>query len=402
MCGLAGVVRWSGRPTGEDVAAVLSMLDAQAHRGPDDWGLVVPRSLTREDGLPAAARDPDHVRTYDDDGVRPAAVLGARRLSILDLTSRGRMPMGEPRGRHWVAHNGEIYNHGELRRELASAAPSSSTSDTEVILRGYGRWGDEVVDRVRGMFAFAVFDADPARPRLVLARDRLGIKPLYYYRDRERLVWASEVRALVRSGLVPDVEDPEAVVRFLQLGSVPAPRTTVKGVSALGAGHCLTVEAGRTEIRRFWDLRALAPTREGRMTAPRRADAVAQTRALLEEAVALHLAADVPLGVFLSGGIDSSALVAVASQLRDRPLTKLSVGFDEPAHGEAAHARRVAQRFKTDHREIRLDARGFFDALPGFFGAMDQPTVDGVNTYVVAAAARRAGVTSRWPVGDGR
>lgn len=395
MCGLAGVVRWSGRPTGEDVAAVLSMLDAQTHRGPDDWGLVFPRSLAQGGGLPVAARDPDHVRTYDDDGVRPGAVLGARHLSILDLTSRGRMPMGEMRGRLWVAHNGEIYNHGELRRELASAtAPFCSASDTEVILRGYDRWGDEVVTRLRGMFAFALFDATPARPRLVLARDRLGIKPLYYYRDGERLVWASEVRALLRSGLVPEEENPEALVRFLQLGSVPAPQTTVKGVMALEAGHCLTVEAGPPEIRRFWDLTAFTPVRGGRVNAPRRAEAVAQTRALLEETVGLHLVGDVPLGVFLSGGIDSSALVALASQRRDRPLITLSVGFDEPAYGEVAHARRVARRFKTDHREILLDARGFFDAVPGFFRAMDQPTVDGVNIYVVAAAARREGVTA--------
>ena len=315
MCGLAGVVRWSGRPSGEDVAAVLAMLDAQAHRGPDDWGLVVPRSLAQAGGLPVAARDPDHVRTYDDDGVRPGAVLGARRLSILDLTSRGRMPMGEARGRLWVAHNGEIYNHVELRRELASAAaPFCSATDTEVILRGYARWGDEVVTRLRGMFAFALFDATPARPRLVLARDRLGIKPLYYYRDGERLVWASEVRALLRSGLVPDEENPEALVRFLQLGSVPAPQTTVKGVMALEAGHCLIVEAGPPEIRRFWDLAAFTPARGGRATPPRRAEAVAQTRALLEDAVGLHLVGDVPLGVFLSGGIDSSALVALASR----------------------------------------------------------------------------------------
>jgi asparagine synthase (glutamine-hydrolysing) len=378
------------------VAAVLSMLDAQAHRGPDDWGLVLPRSLAHGGGLPVAARDPDHVRTYDDGGVRPGAVLGARRLSILDLTSRGRMPMGEGRGRIWVAHNGEIYNHGELRRELASAAaPFCSAADTEVILRGYDRWGDEVVTRLRGMFAFALFDATPARPRLVLARDRLGIKPLYYYRDGERLIWASEVRALLRSGLVPDEENPEALLRFLQLGSVPAPQTTVKGVMALEAGHWLTVEeAGPPEIRRFWDLTAFTPARGGRVNAPRHAEAVAQTRALLEDAVGLHLVGDVPLGVFLSGGIDSSALVALASQRRDRPLTTLSVGFDEPAYGEAAHARRVARQFKTDHREILLDARGFFDAVPGFFRAMDEPTVDGVNTYVVAAAARREGVTA--------
>jgi asparagine synthase (glutamine-hydrolysing) len=148
------------------------------------------------------------------------------------------------------------------------------------------------------MFGFALFDATPARPRLVLARDRLGIKPLYYYRDGERLVWASEVRALLRSGLVPDEENPEALIRFLQLGSVPAPQTTVKGVMALAAGHCLTVEAGPPEIRRFWDLTAFTPARGGRATPPRRAEAVAQTRALLEDAVGLHLGGDVPLGVF--------------------------------------------------------------------------------------------------------
>jgi len=215
VCGLAGVVRWSGRPRGEDVAAVLSMLDAQAHRGPDDWGLVVPRSLAQGGGLPVAARDPDHVRTYDDDGVRPGAVLGARRLSILDLTSRGRMPMGEVRGRLWVAHNGEIYNHVELRRELASAAaPFCSATDTEVILRGYARWGDEVVTRLRGMFAFALFDATPARPRLVLARDRLGIKPLYYHRDGERLVRRARHRNHLPAAPAPAPQQRRPPSRF--------------------------------------------------------------------------------------------------------------------------------------------------------------------------------------------
>ena len=365
------------------------MLDAQRHRGPDDWGLLVPASpeftaITKD-------LDPDRVSRYAGDG--PGVTLGSRRLAIVDLSARGRMPMGDGEGRAWISHNGEIYNHPDLRAVLAAQGVRfRSATDTEAILEGYRVWGDGVIQRLRGMFAFAVFEARP-RPRLLLARDRFGIKPMYYYRDRERLVFASEVRALLRSGLLPDEPNADALTRFLQWGSVPSPLTTVKDVFSLPAGHCLAVEAGGPALRRYWDI---ADVIGDRLTAAGGVDpdeAAVRSRALLEDSVRSHLVSDVPLGVFLSGGIDSSALVALARGARDVSLTTLNVVFDERTHSEAAHARLVATRHRTDHREITVRARDFFDALPRYFQAMDEPTVDGVNTYLVSEAARRAGLT---------
>ncbi len=395
MCGIAGVFTLAGRPTVDDAVAVLRMLDAQAHRGPDDWGLLVPEAIASAPNFRSHLRSGGEarLRTYAASADGPGAVLGARRLAILDLSPRAAMPMGTADGRLWITYNGETYNFGELREELETRGePFHSDSDTEVVLRGCEAWGDRAVSRLRGMFAFAVFESRPA-PRLLLARDRFGIKPLYYYRDRERLIFASEVRALLRSGLVPDEPNPEALTRFLQLGSVPSPQTTVKDVLSLPAACTLVADSAGLVVRPYWELSShLAPTTP-HPSGVAREEAVAGTRELLEDTVRRHLASDVPLGVFLSGGIDSSALVAVASRLRGRRLTTLSVVFDEPHWSEARYARQVAERFGTDHREVALSSREVFDALPEVFAAMDEPTVDGVNAYFVSRAARQAGLT---------
>jgi asparagine synthase (glutamine-hydrolysing) len=391
MCGIAGVFTLAGPPTADDAAAVLRMLDAQVHRGPDDGGLLLPDRLARAGRLPAAVRAErdSRVRTYESPADGPGAVLGARRLNVLDLSPRARMPMGSADGRCWITYNGETYNYRELRAELESLGePFRSDGDTEAVLRGCQAWGDRAVQRLRGMFAFAFFESGP-EPRLLLARDRLGIKPLYYYRDRSRLVFASEVRALLSSGLVPDEPNPEAVVRFLQLGSVPAPQTTIRDVLMLPAGCSLHADREGAEVRPYWNLSAHL----GRQTRSTRSEAVATTRALLEDSVRRHLVSDVPLGVFLSGGIDSSTLVTLAARFRERRVTTLCVDFDEPAWSEARYARLVAARFGTDHREIVLRGREVFDRLPEVFAAMDQPSVDGVNAYFVARAARQAGLT---------
>ena len=395
MCGIAGIFRLSGRSTVEDAAAVLRMMDAQFHRGPDDWGILVPRSLATDIGLPSLlqAGGREHLRSYPDAGADSGAILGTRRLSILDLSEQGRMPMGSGDGRLWITHNGEIYNYRELRAELEGhGEPFHSATDTEAILRGYADWDETVVARLRGMFAFALFEAAP-RPRLLLARDHFGIKPLYYHQDRERLVFASEVRALLRSGMVPDEAEPEALMRFLQLGSVPVPKTTVRDVAALPAAHYLTMDGQGATLRRYWDLSAYSWRRSDPAAAVSPGEAAATTRALLEESTRLHLVSDVPLGVFLSGGIDSSGLVALASQFRGAPVSTLSIAFDESAYSEAPYARLVAERYGTAHREVVLRARDLFESMPRIFTAMDEPTVDGVNTYFVSEAAKRAGLT---------
>jgi asparagine synthase (glutamine-hydrolysing) len=393
MCGIAGIFRLSGRSTAQDVAAVLRMMDAQFHRGPDDWGILVPNSLATNLALPSVLRGGDRLRTYPDLGLGPGVILGTRRLSILDLSEQGRMPMGRADARFWITYNGEIYNYRELRTELEGLGePFRSATDTEAILRGYAVWGESVVERLRGMFAFALFEATP-RPRLLLARDHFGIKPLYYHQDRERLIFASEVRALLRSGMVPDEAEPEALIRFLQLGSVPVPRTTIRNVAVLPAGYYLAMDAQRAALRRYWDLSTYWWRRSDPAPAVSPDEAAATTRALLEESTRLQLVSDVPLGVFLSGGVDSSGLVALASQFRGAPVTTVSITFEEPAYSEAPYARLVAERHGTAHRAVVLRARDLFDAMPRIFTAMDEPTVDGVNSYFVSEAAKRAGLT---------
>src|SRR5215472_3672381 len=392
MCGIAGVFKLSGAITVGDVSAVLEMLDAQFHRGPDDWGLLLPRPALDEPEIKTLLDrvDPTHVSTYPATSSAPGVVLGSRRLAIIDRSFRGRMPMGTEHDERWVVLNGEIYNHRELRAELEGVATFRSHSDSEVLLQGWSRWGDGVAERLRGMFAFALFEALP-RPRLVLGRDRLGIKPLYTWGDGVRVVFASEVRALLVSGLVPSEANPEALLRFLELGSVPAPLTTMKDVQPLPEGELAHVDARGMSRARFWDLGEAVG--RARATRPRSfEEAVTSTRAMLEESMRLHLVSDVPVGAFLSGGVDSASMVALAAPQLERPMTTLTVTFDEAELSEAHYARMVAERYRTDHREVRLQPGAVFDDLPQMFAAMDQPTVDGLNVWCVSRAARDAGL----------
>jgi asparagine synthase (glutamine-hydrolysing) len=318
----------------------------------------------------------------------------------------------------WVTYNGEIYNFRELRVVLEERGHSfRSQTDTEVLVHGYEEWGIEgLLTRLCGMFAFALYDIQPRRPnglselnepneparlhrrnspihaRLILVKDRFGIKPLYYCQDHNRLLFASEVRALMRTGMVPDERSVEALVRFLQLGSIPMPLTTVKQVLALPAGHYLVVDQDGATLKQYWGLSSTCFFPE-RCESQSLEQAAATTRSLLDTSVKQHLVSDVPLGVFLSGGTDSSALVALANQFRDKPLTTISLAFDEPGYNEAPYARLVAEQYQTDHHEIVLQGKDCFHVLPQVFAAMDQPTVDGVNTYFVSKAAKQVGVT---------
>jgi asparagine synthase (glutamine-hydrolysing) len=359
MCGIAGVFRATGPIRSLDVAAVERMLLVQASRGPDGSG------LQRE----------EH------------AALGHRRLSIIDLSEAGRQPMANEDGTVWLTYNGEIYNHPDLRDELVSLGHRfRSSADSEVVVHGYEAWGiDDLVDRLRGMYAFALLDT--RRDRLLLVRDRLGIKPLYYTPTAagESIAFASEVRALVASGVVTAADDPAALVGFLALGSIPAPRTVVEGISSVPAGHYLEADARGSRLRRYWRLPPVGGASES-------TGWEARVRTTLEDAVARHLVSDVPLGVFLSRGVDSAALVAVASQAGHR-LHTLTIAFDEPEWDEAPQARRVAARYRSAHDEVLVTHADFLDELPSFVAAVDQPTHDGLNTYFVARAARKAGLT---------
>jgi asparagine synthase (glutamine-hydrolysing) len=358
MCGIAGVVRQrrgESAPRVSDLDAVKRMLAAEVHRGPDGAGV------------------------YQD----AHTVLGHRRLSIIDLSEAGKQPMANEDGSLQVTFNGEIYNHRELRADLIGCGHVfQSRTDTEVLLHGYEQWGMAgLLARLRGMFAFALYDS---RRGLTIARDRLGIKPLYYHSGPGVLVFASEVKALLKSGLVPDERDRNALTGFLMAGAVPEPRTIVKAIRCLPPGHWAEWDHGELKIRKYWDL-ACPPAEYAE------ADA-AGLRSCLEDTVERHLIGDVPLGVFLSGGVDSAGLVALASRIREG-LTTLTVVFDEREYSEANPASDIARRFRTDHREIRVTGADFQKELPAFLAAMDQPTNDGVNSYFVSKAARAAGLT---------
>ena len=313
MCGIAGLIRSEGIQP-RDCAAVGKMIAAEHHRGPDASGL---RAFGR-------------------------AILGHRRLAIIDLSPSGAQPMSNEDGTISVTFNGELYNYRELRNELlADGHVFRSHSDTEVILHGYEQWGiDGVLERMRGMFAFGLYDP---RCGVFLARDRLGIKPLYYFRGpAKRCYLPLKSRALMASRLVPDSRDARAVAGFLIGGTVPSPLTMFRDVKCLLPGHYLTFQNGRVEAKKYWDL-SFEP--DGASIS------AAQFAGELRDAVSRHLMSDVPLGVFLSGGVDSAAVVALASRASASPLKTLTVIFNEKEQNEASEARRFADHFKTDHQE---------------------------------------------------
>lgn len=336
---------------------------ALAHRGPDDRGTIICGDI----------------------------VLGNTRLAVIDTSDAGHQPMNDPESGNWITYNGETYNFKQLRNELDSDPDAwRSNSDTEVVLRAYGRWGVDAFRRLRGMFALALWD--DRQKVLVLARDPLGIKPLYYHRTEHLFVFASEVRALLASGLVARKLSSNGVDSYLATGSVEAPSTIIDGVKQLLPGQCLQVKTGANGKLDVVVSEFAESSRE--TDGPRsRAEAVAQLRSRLEESVRLHLVSDVPLGVFLSGGIDSSAMVALTSRITGEPPRTFSVVFDDPDYSEAPHARTVAAKFRTDHCETRLNETQLLEMLPDALASLDQPTMDGVNTFVVSKAVKNAGVT---------
>jgi asparagine synthase (glutamine-hydrolysing) len=378
MCGIAGGVFWSGEVTpARAEEAVTRMTLRLTHRGPDGRGVCSTSADT-------------------DGGQRPLVVLGHTRLAIIDVSDAGAQPMqliaSEPGrktsgGRLSVTYNGETYNFLSLKGELEQRGHRfGSRSDTEVLLHGYDAWGLDLLTKLRGMFAFALWDR--AKRQLLLARDRFGIKPLYYYRGDGHLLFASEVRALLASGLVPPQLDAIALWQYLGYQSVPAPRTLVAGVRTLEPGTWMTIGADGTTVQReYWNLLARAGEASGDSPdAARR-----RVRELLGEAVDAHMVSDVPVGAFLSGGIDSSAVVALMHEAGHRAQT-FSVGFAENAFDESAHAALVARKFNATHTHVHLGESDLLDRLPDAIAAMDQPTGDGINTYIVSDAVHARGM----------
>jgi asparagine synthase (glutamine-hydrolysing) len=297
--------------------------------------------------------------------------------------------MHDPAAGNWLIFNGEIYNFQEIRGELERLGHRfTSTGDTEVLLKAYGQWGEACLERLVGMFAFAVWDA--RRERLFLARDRLGEKPLYYYEGPGLFLFASEVRSLLSTGLAPRRLDSVGLASYLAFGAVQDPRTIIDGIRSLPPGHTLVWEKNQYAVRRYWSLAEVA-ARPPATDSPQ--EAVKGVRQHLLKAVAQRLVSDVPLGAFLSGGVDSSSIVALTREVRDDPPDTFSVLFGDPKFSEADYSSRVVREFGCRHHQIQLTESGLLRDLPRALASMDQPTMDAINTYVVSQATKQAGIT---------
>jgi len=371
MCGIFGIVARNAQVPADVLERGTASL---AHRGPDDSGTVIVRD---------SAPEPVEIG------------LGNRRLAILDPSPLGHQPMHDPETGNWIAYNGEIYNFRDVRRELEQAGTKFvSHSDTEVLLKAYARWGEPCLAKFRGMFAFALWDA--RQHRLFMARDPMGIKPLYYAESGAYFLFASEVRTLLGTGLIPRRLDQAGLLNYLAFGSACDPFTLVEGIHALPAGHSLIWQSGTIHQSRYWDLvnggaASDSATAGVSPSAAEYGHAASTLQPMLEEAVRLQLVSDVPVGVFLSGGIDSSALVSILSRGGVAPAT-FSIVFREADFSEAEYSRAIAKKFRTDHHEITVSQEDVRSAIPDALRAMDLPTMDAVNTYFVSREARAAGV----------
>ncbi|MBI4373117.1 MAG: asparagine synthase (glutamine-hydrolyzing) [Candidatus Omnitrophica bacterium] len=354
MCGIAGIHIRNGSVTPREISACRAMLEILQSRGPDAEGFYNAHEF----------------------------ILGHRRLSIIDLSESANQPISNEDGTIWVASNGEIYNFGQLRHELQGKGHRfKSQTDSEVIVHLYEEEGIGCLEHLKGMFAFALWD-EPKR-QLFLARDRLGIKPLYYAEQNSFFVFASEARAIVGSQLVPNRQDRNALAQFLLLGSIPEPSSGFESVRMLPAGHYLLRNSQGTSLHSYWSLKELFE--EEGMNGP-------SWQELLQEAVRQQLTSDVPVGIPLSGGLDSSTLVALASRVKPGSFHTLTVGFQERDHDESEFANIASRKFHTVHHECPVSGREIREQISPFIKAMDQPTVDGLNTYVMTRLASQLGL----------
>lgn len=357
MCGICGLLRLGGAPLDLPAGLLDRMTDSLAHRGPDDRGTWVGTN----------------------------AAFGARRLAVLDLSPAGHQPMANEDGSVVLVHNGEVYNFRELegRHRLREGHAFRSRTDTEVLLHLYEELGMDMLPELSGMFAFAVWDG--RERELYLVRDRYGIKPLFWQRDGEHLRFASEIKALLADPRVPRALSPQALVDYLALGYVPGPQTAFQGIHELPPGHWMRVTAGGTvEIRRWWDL----PSAEDDALTER--EVVPHALELMDQAVRRHLVSDVPVGVLLSGGLDSSAVAALMRRHTSEPVRTYTVGFEDPTFDEREPARRVAAHLGAVHREVVVTPATVRGMLPGYVRWIDEPYADGsaIPTWCVSALAR--------------
>lgn len=356
MCGICGIINSDGRPVQEEL--IHNMCMTLVHRGPDGEGI------------------------YISSQPKPSAGLGHRRLKIIDLTEAGNQPMANEDGSLWLVSNGEIYNYQQLRKDLQNRGHKfRSNTDAEVVLHLYEDFAEDCLSYLRGMFAFAIWDEKQGK--LFLARDRLGQKPLLYYFDGQHFCFASEFSALLSSGLIDKNINHKAIDQYLTFGYVPAPATIYKGIFKMLPGHYGIFQNGKLNLQKYWDLDY------SHKIAISEKEAAQELIRYLKEAVSLRLVSDVPLGVFLSGGIDSSTVTALMSQSANKVKT-FSIGFDEADFNELEYARKIARYFSTDHREFIVEPKTL-EILPLLVERYGEPYADSsaIPTYCVARETKK-------------
>lgn len=363
MCGIAGV---AGGSNVVREPVLKKMAQSLAHRGPDDEGIEI---------LPVNKDKNSYLG------------LVHRRLSIIDLSNTAHQPMKDEDTGNYIVYGGEIYNYREIRKLLEEKGNIfKSNSDTEVILKAYAVYGEKCLEKFRGMFAFAIWDE--RKKSLFLAVDRFGIKPLYFCpKDDELFLFSSEVRTILNSGLIKKEIEPLAVDSFLAYGAVQSPLTIIKGVYALLPGHYLihNIQNDETKISRYWGLNKSLVS-EGEKQ-------VSDVKEVLKESIKAHLISDVPVGLFLSGGVDSSAIAILASEVcKGNGLQSFSITFPEKEYSEEGYSKLIGNKFCSNHNEIQISEADLYSLLPQAIEAMDQPTVDGINTYVISGAVRERGI----------
>ena len=356
MCGIAGIMHFRDRPNEADL--IRNMTSAMAHRGPDAVGF------------------------FSDNAID----FGHLRLSIIDLSSAANQPFADNSGRYTIIFNGEIYNYREVKSLIGEYA-FHTTSDTEMLLAAYIKWGPGCLDYFRGMFAFAIWDRQ--EKELFLARDRMGVKPLYYYMDDDRCLFASEVRAILATGLVKKQLSQKALVEYFSYQSVSFPFSAVEGIRQLEAGSWMSIKEGRVERKVYWDLTKGVTD----FDFADKEKIQLRIRELMLQSIRRRLVSDVPVGAFLSGGIDSSAVVGLMAEAGESRPNTFNIAFDEKEYDESSYADLVAKKFNTNHTRILLQPGIFLDELQNALDAMDTPSGDGINTYVVSKAIRRNGMT---------
>ncbi|MFT4778443.1 MAG: asparagine synthase (glutamine-hydrolyzing) [Flavobacteriales bacterium] len=354
MCGINGILGLEG--INNPSITIEKMNTRLAHRGPDSEGVFV----------------------------NDAVALGHRRLSIIDVSDAGNQPFHSADGKLTMVFNGEVYNYLELKAELDTSSFKTKT-DTEVVLAAYAKWGIDFLSKLNGMFALAIWDEE--NRQLILARDRIGIKPLYYHIREDGVVFSSEIRSLIASELVPKNLDSNSVIDYLRYQTVHAPNTILEGVYMLEAGHFMAFTESEQIHQQYWD-----PSSIELIDAPR-PELLSNIKEKLQRSVELRMRADVPFGAFLSGGIDSSAIVGLMSSVTEHPVSTFSVTFDESAFSEARYAQLIAKKFNTKHTEIKLSPNDFLELVPSALAAMDHPSGDGPNTYIVSKVTKESGIT---------